>query len=299
MSVQNTHSSEIRGVRSFAAKIDAMPEVATTKLSDIRSSHVAPGSRPPKVKLKAKAVHVYYYNEGKCQTVVVVPTPKVTLSDLARILSERYRDPDDRPKRPGQSSKDAIHIPAHIHRQQLLHVVTPTTETPPAMTTNEKPQVSASTAVPSITLSPDQAKAYEILLALDKTGKATSFTVERVNGVLGATFAPNTVNVLVAFFKRRKLIESGQKVTTGFGAIRAFKVHRFAYTIVTSPAKEAPVVKRPSPANSFDPLQHLEWLTKHRQVLEEAERRRRELKKHGYEAVEVKGRGLMLGRLKR
>lgn len=299
MAIINAHSSEIRGVRQFAAQIEKMREVGTIKLSDIRSSHVAPGSRPPKVKLKPKAVHVVYYNEGKCQTVVAVPAPNVTLDQLVAALSERFRDPDDRPKKSGQSSHDPVVVPDHIRRQQRLHVVSP--HTSEVVTTMSAPTDVTPAPVPTtepVKLTARIADAYNLLLAQDPTGHAPSFNIERVNGIMRTKFDDNDANSRIASLKRHGLLMSGPKVTSGFATIRSFTVHRRPYTIISEPTPETPMAKTPKVTKTFDPLEHLTWLTKYQDVIEEAERRRRELKKHGYEAVEVKGR-LMLAPIKR
>ncbi len=317
MIVLKGHSTFIPGALKFAEWADNLKHVQKVVPAHIRTLKIKHGTRPPVFRVKKNSVENFFYADGAMQVMYIFAVHPMTSERLCRYLVNEYAE-SLMHHGCGESSKDPVILPPYIERQLAAATRTGRQASSSAVATQE-PEVESMTIktavvqqVEPLVLSAKLAQAYRFLLGLDPSGKSDSFAIEGITGRLSGHYKGQSSTWLYTALVGKGLIIPGERVKTGFAAVKRSTVVRREVMVSDHPPKtRTPVAKTSSSpavkklaiqstakrlkakphakAVSEGPLEHYEFYRHHADVLNEWNRRSRDLAKRGYAIREVDG----------
>ncbi len=182
------HTSWIEGGERYARKLQSLPGVGKVRpgrLGHFKRGKVSTRVRSPEVSSLDSGVRVRFFTAHGWQDLFVFPSKGTTLHQLA----DRVRhvlDDEDRRSGVGVSSNAPIEIPDHIRRRMAMAVQpAPAAPAPlPAALVQVAANDQPITSVPDKRILRWHEEAYQKLLTLDTTGRATRFSVGELRAAL-------------------------------------------------------------------------------------------------------------------
>lgn len=316
MAIVRKHSTFIPGAVEFAKWADSLEHVDKVVLTHIRTIKIKRGSRDPKFRADGNAVETFYYSDGALQVMYIFAVHPMTPVRLERYLANKYEESKQRGGC-GMSPKDPVELPAYIERQLAAasRHHGEVQATPVAVDEQEvEPTMAASPASPAvkdpIVLSARLAEAYAYLLSLAPDKSADSFELDGITGLLKAHYQDKATTWHYSALVSRGLVIPGEVISgsrrpvtkrstvlcrefmiseqeSGRWAAPATAVAKKRSVEPTSKARSKPEPK--SKRKTDGVLDHFEFYRRHLQVLEDWNRRSRELARRGYTIHVVDG----------
>lgn len=235
------HDRWIDGAEEFSQRLAAIPGVAKVNVANIRNSHVAAGTREPKLDPLKYSVRATYFAGGEAQVFYVLPEHEISPYTLYARIRQTLAEAEQRGG-VGQSSKDEIVLPDHIRRRMEMEAAqTVSLPAPTAVAPSPAP----------VALGKRQAEAYEFVLSLAPDPQAPEFTLTRPSMRLVERFGSRGTGLYTELVKKELVILTR---LVGKRKSKEMKVLRRPFTIVDHPGRRPVKARQPQPTPSREPV---------------------------------------------